>query len=87
MSYGMRVERRLNGRLIEPGATWTESLQQVQFQVVIACDAVSPDRWHAEVRLGRHVLISTPQVDSDDRASRLACDAFEAKIVELFRGD
>ncbi|MDQ4111338.1 MAG: hypothetical protein M3306_09590 [Actinomycetota bacterium] len=86
MSYGMRFERTYRNRLIEPGATWTESLPQLQFQVVIVCDAVSPDRWHAEVRFGRHVLISTPQVDSYDQASRQARDDFEAKVVELFRG-
>lgn len=87
MSYGMHIERSLNGRKIEPGATWTESLPQLQFQVVIVCDAVSPDRWHAELGFGRHVLISTPQVDSYEQASRQARDAFEAKIVELFRRD
>lgn len=64
MSYGMHIERSLSGRRIEPGATWPEPMQQVMFQTVIVCDAVSPDQWHAEVRLGRHVLISTPQVDS-----------------------
>lgn len=87
MSYSTRIERTRGNRLIEPGATWTEPLQQLQFQVVIVCDAVGPDRWHAEVRFGRHVLISTPQVDSDDQASRLAREAFEAKVVELFRMD
>ncbi|MGY0386360.1 hypothetical protein ACWZJV_05255 [Nocardioides sp. WG-D5] len=83
----MRVEHTLYGRLVEPGATWTESLPQLQFQAVIVCDAISPDRWHAEVRFGRHVLISTPQVNSHERASRQALDAFEARVVELFRED
>ncbi|MER7609747.1 hypothetical protein [Nocardioides sp. NPDC127503] len=87
MRYSTRVERTHANRLIELGATWTESLPRLQFRAVVVCDVVSPDRWHAEIRFGGRKLISTPQVDTHERASRQAGDAFEAKIVELFSGD
>lgn len=85
MSFGMHIERTLNGRRIEPGAEFPEPLQQLRFQAVVICDDVDPDRWHGEIRLGRHVLLKTEAVPSYEQASRQARDAYEAKVVEIFQ--
>ncbi|GAA0197370.1 hypothetical protein GCM10008944_13500 [Cytobacillus oceanisediminis] len=85
MNFGMHIERTLNGRRIEPGAEFPEPFQQLRFQIVVICDSVNPDKWHGEVRLGPHAVITTSSYDSYEQAGRQAKNAYEAKIVEIFQ--
>jgi hypothetical protein len=87
MSFGMHVERSMNGRRIEPGAEFPQPMQQLRFELVVICDEVDPDRWHGEVRFAGRTLVTTPSVTTDGQAGRDAQRAFDAKVVELFSSE
>jgi hypothetical protein len=84
MDISPRMQKTINGRLVEVGAQWNQPLAWPHLQVVTTCDGTSPETYHAEVRMGGHVLVRTEPTDDLHRAERAAENAFTAKIAALF---
>lgn len=84
MDLSPRSERSIDGRVVEVGAQWNRPLSWPHLQVVGICDSVKPDRYHAEVRMGAHVLIRTEVTDELHRAQRAAEEAFTRRLAALF---
>ncbi|TCI98824.1 hypothetical protein [Aeromicrobium sp. IC_218] len=87
MNIQVTRQRFLNNQLIEPGASFVDPSFDLRFQIVVICDAVSPDKWHGEVRFGQHCLIRTAGEASDAAARAAARTAFDARVVALFGGE
>jgi hypothetical protein len=64
-----------------PRSTTTDS---VRFAITAVCDSSEPEKWHGEVSFAGRLLISTPVVDSHDKAGHDAEAALTAKIVHVF---
>lgn len=84
MDISPRVEKFINGRKVEVGAQWNHPFSWPHLQVVTTCDSTSPETYHTEVRMGRHVLIRTDPSDDITKAERTAELAFVERFAALF---
>ncbi|WGY03333.1 hypothetical protein QI633_06110 [Nocardioides sp. QY071] len=78
------MEKFINGRKVEIGAQWNHPLSWPHLQVVTTCDSTKPETYHAEVRMGGHVLIRTDPTDDLQKAERAAEKAFNDRFAALF---
>lgn len=85
MDLSPRVQKTINGRLVEIGAQWNHPLPWPHLQLVTICDSTTPETYHAEVRMGHHLLITTDPAEDQQKAEQAADQAFTAKLAELFR--
>lgn len=78
------MQKTINGRLVEVGAQWNHPLSWPHLQVVTTCDSTNPETYHAEVRMGPHVLIKTEPTGDLHAAERATKQTFMVKLAELF---
>lgn len=57
---------------------------KLSFDVSAVCVSASPERWHGRVTYAGRTLMTTEPVNDWEKAGRLAQNALEARIVELF---
>jgi hypothetical protein len=84
MDISPRMEQFIDGRKVEVGAQWNHPLSWPHLQVVTTCDSTSPVTYHAEVRMGGHVLVRTDPTDDITKAERTAEKSFSEKFAALF---
>lgn len=84
MNFNSRIEKSINGRRVEAGATWNQPLDWPHLQLVATCVRAEPELFRAEVRLGSHVLVTTEPVGDLHLAQKTAENAFIAKVAGLF---
>lgn len=86
MDISPRMQKTINGRLVQAGAQWNHPLSWPHLQVVTTCDSANPETYHAEIRMGHYVLLRTERTDDLDKAERAAEQAFTIRLARLFGG-
>jgi len=80
MTYGQWSE--ISGVLVEPGATWTEPFNELQFKIVSRCESVGPQSFSAAVFLDRFEILRTQAFPDKGMAAKAARN----QLIELVAG-
>lgn len=78
----IRTETYYGGRLVEPGATWVESVDTLRFQVQTRCESASPLSFTGRVYLDGAELLATEPKGSIEQAAAAARAALRERVVK-----